>query len=115
MKNIERLNNIKETLLCAVECEVCELEEADAKELGEVIDMIKDIEEAIYYHTVTEAMHQPTHEMEWEVKKKSHHQINDDGKENAQWVPQYDEHAGRSHMSRKAYLEARNANKDKAI
>jgi hypothetical protein len=28
----------------------------DAKELGEVIDMIKDIEEAIYYCTVTAAM-----------------------------------------------------------
>jgi hypothetical protein len=32
------------------------LQQVDAKELGEVIDMVKDIEEAIYYCTITEAM-----------------------------------------------------------
>ena len=32
------------------------LEQVDAKELGEVIDMVKDIEEAIYYCTITKAM-----------------------------------------------------------
>lgn len=32
------------------------LQNVDAKELGEVIDMIKDLEEAIYYKTITEAM-----------------------------------------------------------
>jgi hypothetical protein len=32
------------------------LECVDAKELGEVIDMIKDVEEAMYYHTIVEAM-----------------------------------------------------------
>ena len=29
------------------------LEQADTKELGEAIDMIKDLEEAIYYKTIT--------------------------------------------------------------
>jgi hypothetical protein len=37
------------------------LSEVDTKELGEAIDMIKDLEEAIYYCTVTEAMTKPTH------------------------------------------------------
>ena len=32
------------------------LERVDAKELGECIDMIKDLEEALYYNTITEAM-----------------------------------------------------------
>jgi hypothetical protein len=32
------------------------LDSVDAKELGEAIDMIKDLSEAIYYCTVTEAM-----------------------------------------------------------
>jgi hypothetical protein len=32
------------------------LQSVDAKELGEVIDMIKDLEEAIYYCTIVEAM-----------------------------------------------------------
>ncbi len=28
----------------------------DAKELGEIVDIVKDLEEAIYYRTITEAM-----------------------------------------------------------
>lgn len=53
---MKRLEMIKEKLLCALEAETCHLDQADAKEMGEVMDMIKDIEEACYYHTVTEAM-----------------------------------------------------------
>ena len=45
----------------AIVCEVCEqvekgLECVDTKELGEAIDMIKDLSKAIYYDVVTEAM-----------------------------------------------------------
>jgi hypothetical protein len=32
------------------------LDTVDTKELGEAIDMIKDLSEAIYYCTITEAM-----------------------------------------------------------
>lgn len=52
----KRLEHMKETLMCAVEMQLCNLAEVDTKELGEAIDMIKDLEEAIYYCTVTEAM-----------------------------------------------------------
>ena len=45
-----------DTLIDEIECQVADLRGVDAKELGEVIDMVKDIEEAMYYHTVTEAM-----------------------------------------------------------
>ena len=69
----KRLEHMKETLMCAVEMQLCDLGEVDTKELGEVIDMIKDLEEAIYYCTVTEAMNSNT-EMEWEMKKGGHHQ-----------------------------------------
>ena len=54
-----RLNHIKETLMCCVERQMGNLNNVDTKELGEVIDMIKDLEEAIYYCTVTEAMNNP--------------------------------------------------------
>ena len=64
-----KLERMKETLMSAVEVQMCNLEEADTKELGEVIDMIKDLEEAIYYCTVTEAMKSPSSEMEFEMKK----------------------------------------------
>ena len=54
---MERLKHIKHKLIELVEAEVNEnLEAVDTYELGEVIDMIKDLSEAIYYCTVTEAM-----------------------------------------------------------
>lgn len=52
----ERLKNMKETLTCLIENQMCHLDTVDTKELGEAIDMIKDLEEAIYYCTITEAM-----------------------------------------------------------
>lgn len=52
------LKSMKETLMCAAQNQMGHLESVDTKELGEVIDMIKDLEEAIYYCTITEAMHQ---------------------------------------------------------
>ena len=55
---IERLHEIKYKLLSCVEEQMHDLSIVDAEELGEVIDMIKDIEEAIYYCTVVEAMHE---------------------------------------------------------
>jgi hypothetical protein len=54
---MERLKHIKETILGCIEGEVCDLNSADTKELGEAIDMLKDLEEAIYYATITKAMH----------------------------------------------------------
>lgn len=69
----KRLEHMKETLMCAVEMQLCELGEVDTKELGEAIDMIKDLEEAIYYCTVTEAMKNPGAEWEMEMKNGEHH------------------------------------------
>lgn len=55
---MERLKRMKETLTSIVENQVMggDLTRVDAKELGEVVDMVKDLAEAIYYCTVTEAM-----------------------------------------------------------
>lgn len=52
----ERLKHIKENLMSAIEGQVCNLAEADCNELGEAIDMLKDLEEALYFCTITEAM-----------------------------------------------------------
>lgn len=52
----EKLKHMKETLMCCVEKQLDHLDTVDAKELGEAVDMIKDLEEAIYYATITEAM-----------------------------------------------------------
>ena len=94
---MKRLEHIKEILIAEVQEQVKNLECVNAKELGEVMDMIKDIEEAIYYHTITEAMH----EEPWD--KKYYPEMMHDHKE------------GRSHKMRKSYLEAKEMHHDKSV
>ena len=65
----EKLKWMKDSLICVVENQLCNLNEVDTEELGDAIDMIKDLEEAIYYCTVTEAMNKQGHEMSMEMKK----------------------------------------------
>lgn len=74
----EKLKWMKDCLLCTVENQLCHLDEVDTEELGDVIDMIKDLEEAIYYCTVTEAMNKQGKEMRMEMKKGDHHQSPED-------------------------------------
>lgn len=62
--HIEKLKSIQECLASAAEAQVYDLENVDAQELGEVIDIIKDIEETIYYCTVTKAMKEGSEERE---------------------------------------------------
>lgn len=53
---MERLKSMKEMLTGCVQGQLSHLDTVDAKELGEAVDMIKDLAEAIYYCTITEAM-----------------------------------------------------------
>lgn len=61
---MERLKHVKDTLLCAVESQLGDLANVDAKELGEVVDMVKDMEEAMYYCSITKAMKEKEEEEE---------------------------------------------------
>lgn len=107
----ERLKCMKETIMDAIEIQLCDLSEVDTKELGEAIDMIKDLEEAIYYCTVTEAMNNSSHE----IKKSDYHQQeNDDSRKNDDPDKWRDEREGRSYNSRRMYMEARDMKRDKA-
>ena len=72
----EKLKWMKDSLICVVENQLCNLSEVDTEELGEAIDMIKDLEEAIYYCTVTEAMNHQGKEMK--MKNGDHHQSPED-------------------------------------
>ena len=65
--HIEKLKSIQECLASAAEAQVYDLENVDAQELGEVIDIIKDIEETIYYCTITKAMKEGSENQEPEV------------------------------------------------
>lgn len=53
---MEMLKSMKSTLMAQAQSQMGNLQNVDAKELGEVIDMIKDLEEAIYYCTIVKAM-----------------------------------------------------------
>ena len=52
----ERIRRMKDNLICCLESQINNIQEADAEELGEAVDMLKDLEEALYYATITEAM-----------------------------------------------------------
>ena len=54
---MERMKCLKDSLLNCVEGQINgHMNEVDAKELGEAIDMIKDLSEAMYYCVITKAM-----------------------------------------------------------
>ena len=73
---MEKLKHMKDCLMSCVQNQVSgNLHNVDAKELGEAIDMIKDLEEAIYYCTVTEAMTSPH-----KIEKRDHHRDYDDSR-----------------------------------
>ena len=61
---MEQLKNIKQCLVSQVQGQLGNLEKVNAKEMGEVIDMIKDLEEAMYYCAITEAMEKSAEEKE---------------------------------------------------
>ena len=137
---MEELKNIKQCLVGAVQGQLGDLKKTNAKELGEVIDMIKDLEEAMYYCSITEAMNNKENHSSQsqnniayftEPDNKDTHQYygggnyyySDDVK---QYVP-YMEYApymmrddkwrdshlyeeGRSNMSRRMYMEGKHKN-----
>ena len=53
---MERLKTIKENLINCVQSQIYDLQNVDTEELGDAIDMIKDLSEAIYYCDISEAM-----------------------------------------------------------
>lgn len=53
---MEQLKNMKQTLVSCIQGQMSHLDSVNTKELGEVVDMVKDLSEAIYYCTITEAM-----------------------------------------------------------
>lgn len=139
--HIEKLKNIQETLASAAEAQIYNLECVDAKELGEVIDIIKDIEETIYYCTVTKAMkgeeqhpekeekgymyytapRREGHSVEWDAKT-IEHPLGENMHRQKGAEPYYekefpnafqDGREGRSPRARRMYMEAKETKQDK--
>lgn len=54
--SIENMKNMKTQLISCVQGQMANLDKVEAKQLGQAVDMIKDLSEAIYYCTITQAM-----------------------------------------------------------
>ena len=54
--SVESLKNMKSQLVSCVQSQMGDLKNVSTKELGQAIDMIKDLSEAIYYVTITDSM-----------------------------------------------------------
>ena len=67
---MHRLTDIQECLISMVECQMANPSQVNTEELGEVIDMIKDISEAQYYCTKKKKYENPNpFEMSYNLKE----------------------------------------------
>lgn len=67
---MERLKHMEEALISCVQAQLSHLDTVDTEELGQVIDMIKDLEQAKYYCSIVKAMEEAEED---ETKEMSHH------------------------------------------
>ena len=107
---------MKEQIIEEVAKQFCNLGDVNTCELGEAVDIIKDLTEAIYYCTITEAM---KGEDDYEHSRKYYggtkvHRMESVGHDMGTYEHDRSPHEGKSHMSRRAYMEAKQAHKDKA-
>ena len=116
---MKRLKAIKDTLLCAIESQMCgNLALVNTKELGEVVDMVKDISETMYYCSVVEAMGESSTS---KSKATTPNHYTDQmaitaipyGEHDEHLHKEWDEKEGKSPLKRKEYLIAKEENKEK--
>lgn len=69
--HIERMKSLQEKLTQLVEEQ--DLKCANTKQLGEAIDMVKDLSEAIYYSTITKSMEQTDKEQKEHAETRTVH------------------------------------------
>ena len=130
---MHRYKQIKESLLNAIQAQVGQgLKEADTKELGEAIDMLKDMEEAMYYCSIVEAMeeskedekHSRIYPPHYNMRNYENERMYYDGnrpymghpKEGYYPYPEEirDYREGKSPITRRTYMESKELHHDKA-
>ena len=128
---MERLKHMEEVLMGCVQAQLSHLDTVDTEELGQAIDMIKDLEQAKYYCSIVKAMEEAEED---EPKEKSHHHRDmdrvygrmyyegpdghypwkkRDRDEDWESYPYYPEREGRSPVTRRMYMESKQLHKDK--
>lgn len=123
MKDLHRM---KEALIGQIQAQMGHLEQVNTKELGEAIDMVKDLSEAIYYCTITEAMEEKKEkevyyypiETEKPQTNRMYYGKKDGWGEGYQYPMDIDmwkdEKDGRSPHKRRMYMEGKENHHDKA-
>jgi hypothetical protein len=111
---MEKLKHIKKCLVNCVEEEMEKgLHNVDTEELGEAIDMIKDMEEAMYYHSIVKAVE----EADGDEYIYPHVMYRGDMSETSNVMTYQgmytDYREGKSHVSRKHYMESKEMHHDK--
>ena len=104
---IEELKRMKNCLITQAQSQMNNLSMVNTREMGEVIDMIKDLEESIYYCTIVEAM----------VGDSNYNYYRDidqnQGRMYYSGNDLRDIKEGRSPMIRRTYMESKEMHKDK--
>lgn len=104
-----KMIKIAEQLLCEIDKQMECLDKVSTKELGEAIDMVKDLSEAIYYDVITESM------LGTEELGEKQHYIEKYVPEVTTMHPSHSDYMGHSPASRKTYMECKASGKDKAM
>lgn len=126
--HMKKLHALEEALARVLESQMSNLEQVNAEEMGEVVDMIKDIEEAKYYCSVVKAMEESTPSYfdfennprmyyRGERYPKHHEPYRDEEDYREKEFPYafQDEREGRSHRSRRMYMEAKETHQEKSV
>lgn len=134
----EMLKTMKEQLVACVQGQLGDISKVDTHELGEAIDMIKDLSEAIYYCTITDSMQKAEKKEETAVNNINYYTRmypdyrdierengymyysngNNGGRSSSNNVTSYytemtrDPREGRSPMRRRMYMEGKEQHKD---
>lgn len=120
---MHRLLQIKESLLSAIQTQIAQgLFTVDTQELGEAIDMLKDMEQAIYYCSVVEAMEEGKEDEKYRRKYADRYPKYLDGKMYYDGGRDYypyptemrDYREGKSPITRRNYMESKELHHDKS-
>ena len=123
---MENLKTMKNQLISLVQNQLTHTETVNTKELGEAIDMIKDLEETIYYCTITKAMEEKEHHKEEDYYKyyeerpigmRDDMRISRDWDSSRRWDSSREgsnPKDGRSHITRRYYMESKEKHLDNA-
>lgn len=104
---IEELKRMKNCLITQAQSQMNNLSMVNTQEMGEVIDMIKDLEESIYYCTIVEAMAGDSNYNYYRDIDQNQGRMYYSGNDLR------DIKEGRSPMIRRTYMESKEMHKDK--